>query len=339
MNKKPLFYFLVSLAFFSIGCENSNDALEEEKRIVYNLPPIDSITDSIKNDPENPELYFERALRLSQNNHHKLANEDYLKAYNMTKREDIAMNYVSSLLLSQEFKKAIGFLEECIDNHPGYPEFRRRLGEVYIQTQQFDKALEHYEELVKIDDEDFEAWLEIGMLKAKMGDTMSAIQAMETSYAQLPIDYTGLALANLLIAKNDAKGIEICDMILSKDSSEFQTDAFYLKGVYYKTNNKPESAITQFDSCIKRDWKFVDAYLEKGIIYFNQQKFETALEVFTLAATVSHTVADTYYWMGRCFEELGQKTEAEDNYKRALLLDKNFYEAESRLRNLNNKST
>ncbi len=334
MNKKQLFYLILPVLLAAGACNNASDELEEEKRLVYNLPPIDAITDSIKNDPDNAELYLERALRLSQNNHHRLANLDYLKAYELTGKESVAMSYISSLLLSQDYQKAINFLEDCIENHPGFAEFRRRLGEVYIQTQQYDLALEQYEELVKMDDQDFESWLEIGMLKARIGDTAAAIQAMETSYGQLPLDYSGLALANLLVAQNDRRALDICDAILSKDSSEFQTDAFYLKGVYYKTNQKPEAAIIQFDSCIKRDWKFVDAYLEKGIIYYSQKKFETALDIFTLAATVSNTVADTYFWMARCYEALGRIDEAEENYQRALLLDKDFYEADSLLRNL-----
>lgn len=334
MNSRLLKFLLIIFAV-STGCEEAGNSMADEKRVVYNLPPFDSITDSIKNDPDNAALYFDRALRLSQHNHHLLANEDYYKAYSISGNESTAMAYVSSLLLSQKFTRAIDFLKECIDRHPDYPEFHRRLGEVYIQTEQYDKALLHFQELVKIDKEDFEAWLEIGMLQSRLRDTAAAIKAMETSYSLLPIDYSGLALANLLVSQNDGRALEICDIILGKDSSEFQTDAFYLKGVYYAANKNNAMAIAQFDSCIKRDWKFIDAYLEKGIIYYHQQKYEQALETFTLSATVSNTVADSYFWMGRCYEAMGRKQEAADSYLRALQLDKQFYEAEKRLKQLN----
>ncbi|WP_350340127.1 tetratricopeptide repeat protein [Paraflavitalea speifideaquila] len=53
-----------------------------------------------------------------------------------------------------------------------------------------------------------------------------------------------------------------------------------------------------------------------------------------MAATVSNTSADAYYWMGRCYEALRQPEEALQNYQRALSLDKGFDEAREGIRRL-----
>ena len=86
-------------------------------------------------------------------------------------------------------------------------------------------------------------------------------------------------------------------------------------------------AIVQFDSCVQRDWKFTDAYIEKGIALFKQRNFDRALHTFQMAATVSNTSPDAYYWIGRCYEATSKKDEAILNYERALALDRNFLEA------------
>jgi tetratricopeptide (TPR) repeat protein len=75
------------------------------------------------------------------------------------------------------------------------------------------------------------------------------------------------------------------------------------------------------------DWKFQEAYIEKGLIYFDQKNLDEALQQFKLAATVSNTYPDAYYWQGRCYEVLGMKDEALKNYARAYALDKNFTQA------------
>ncbi len=43
--------------------------------------------------------------------------------------------------------------------------------------------------------------------------------------------------------------------------------------------------------------------------------------------TITPSFADSYYWMGKCQEAMGQKEEAKLNYMRAYGLDKSFTDA------------
>jgi tetratricopeptide (TPR) repeat protein len=89
-----------------------------------------------------------------------------------------------------------------------------------------------------------------------------------------------------------------------------------------------------FNECIRRDWKFADAYIEKGIILYDQKRYDSALNVFVMAATVSQTNPDAWYWMARCYEVLGKNDAALLNYERALAIDKDFEEAREGIRRL-----
>jgi tetratricopeptide (TPR) repeat protein len=56
------------------------------------------------------------------------------------------------------------------------------------------------------------------------------------------------------------------------------------------------------------------------------------LSIFQLAATVSNSNPDAYYWIGRCYEISGKKEDARIYYERAAALDKNFAEARAALK-------
>jgi len=82
-----------------------------------------------------------------------------------------------------------------------------------------------------------------------------------------------------------------------------------------------------FNDAIQHDYYFLNAYIEKGKVLFDEKKYTDAMKVFQLANTISATFPDAYYWMGKCQEAVGQKDEAKLNYQRAYGLDKTFTEA------------
>jgi tetratricopeptide (TPR) repeat protein len=317
-------------ALLIIGCGQDNT--ENPERIL-SKPPYAGITDSIKATPQNADLYLVRAIRLSQNNQHELATRDYEKAWELAPAESTALQYVSNLLLVDQPAEAVKLLKACIEKYPASTEFRRRLSEVYAQVGASEEALEQYNELLEKDSLNFETWFEKGTLLVQLKDTPDAIKAMERSYELQPINYTGLALANLYAATLNPKTLALCDELISKDTT-FINEAIFLKGTYYSDTKQYALALEQFEECIKRNWKFTDAYIEKGIVLYEQKQYPEALEVFGIAATVSNTNADAYYWIARCYEATGRKDQALQNYQRALAFDKDFIEAREAIKRL-----
>jgi tetratricopeptide (TPR) repeat protein len=297
-------------------------------------PPFASITDSIKKFPDNPGVYLERAVRLSQHNKLELATADFKKAWELSQDPGIALEYVSNLLLVNKIEDATKLLQECAERFPANTDFNRRLGEIYSETGNVKAAVQQFDDILEKEPDNFEAWFDKGVLLAKMKDTMGAIEALERSFAIQPVSYSGLALANLFITRRDPKALQICNYLISQDSLALQTDALFTKGVYYTETGKHELALQQFEECIKRDWKLTDAYIEKGIIFYEQQKYDTALKTFNMSVTVSNTSADGYFWIGRCYEAMNNIDKAIENYQRAVSLDRSFIEASQRIKRL-----
>jgi tetratricopeptide (TPR) repeat protein len=323
----------LTVCLFSCA-SNDKSGDDDNSHKVLASAPFKGISDSIKQFPDNIELRLRRATLLSQNNLHQVATADYKKSWEMTGDENIGLMYISNLLLSDKVPEAMKLLNEGTEKFPDNTEYHRRLGEVYLQKGQYNEALKQYDNLIAQDSSNFEAWFDRGTLLAKMKDTNEAINSLETSFALLPINYSGLALANLYVSRKDPRALEVCNILLSRDSTESQTEPLYMKGVYYSEVKEYDNALKQFEECIKRDWKMTDAYIEKGIILFERKNYTEALKVFNMAATVSNTDADAYYWMGRCFENTGDKENAILNYERAFALDDSFIEARAAIRRL-----
>ncbi len=298
--------------------------------------PYKPLTDSIASAKEDQTagLHFRRAQLLSQNNQHELAADDYRQAWEAAPDENTGLRYASTLSIIGQPDRAIRLLKACQQKWPSDLEFPGMLAELYNQLGRYKEALDIYDTITRVDSNNFDAWYEKGLLYEKLPDTAAAIQALEKAYRLAPVNTYGLELAHLYAETKNATALAICDKALQKDSTHELLDPFFIKGIYYANMTQYKKAITQFDSCIRRDWKFTDAYLEKGIAFYEQKQYDSARSIFQMTIHVSNTYPDGYYWMGRCYEVAGNKDEAVIYYRQALALDKNFKEAEDRIKSL-----
>jgi tetratricopeptide (TPR) repeat protein len=325
--------FICCIIFFTEAC-NSSDKKNTGKEEILSKPPFAAITDSIRQFPDQAQLYFERAQLLSQKNLHEIATADYKKSWELKPDELTAIQYASNLSITDKADEELQFLENCMQQFPRNREFKRIMGEAYIQSGKSKNALGLYDNILKNDPNDFEAWYEKGMLLANLKDTANAINAIKNAFAIQPTNTYALELAHLYAETKNAGALVLCDEVINRDSAQELIDPFFIKGIYYSNIKQYETAIVQFDSCIQRDWKFTEAYIEKGIAFFKQQNYDVAMNTFRMAATVSNTDPDAYFWIGRCYEAINKKDEAIQYYQRAVSLDKNFTEAKEAIRRL-----
>lgn len=303
---------------------------------LLNKAPYRGLTDSIARFPKDAELYKKRAVLLSLNNKHELATADYEKAWELAPDENTGQEFVANLLLVNQPLEAVALLKECITKFPGNAEFRRRLSEVLIQTGNNVEALKEYDEIIRIDSANFEAWYEKGVLYARTGDTAAAIVSLQRAYELQPIYFIGNTLADIYASSMDPRTVPFCDTLIARDSLKIQVEPHFIKGRYFADSKMYNEALQEFEACIRLDWKFTDAYLEKGLVYFEMKEYKKALETFTFTTTVSNSNPDAWYWMGRCYEAMGDKENAIANYRKAYALDKGFIEARERAKQLNN---
>jgi tetratricopeptide (TPR) repeat protein len=332
---KSLWALVLATSLIS-ACTNQNSKKEDEQAAILRKLPFAPLTDSLQTAKGNlaADLYFRRGELLARSNHHELAADDYRHSWDLAPEERTGFRYASTLSIIGQITPAVQLLQDCEKRFPGDDAFPAMLADLYQQAGKNKEALGIYDNLLQHDSTNNEAWYEKGLLLEKILDTPGAINALKKAYGLQPVNTYGLELAHLYAESRNPVALSICDDVLRKDSSHESIDPLFIKGIYYSNTAQYKKAIAQFDSCIGRDWKFTDAYLEKGIALYKQNRYDSAMSTFLMTVKVSDTYPDGYYWVGRCYEATGRKDQAILYYRQALALDKEFTEAADRIKHL-----
>lgn len=323
------FFILTTLSINA--CKNKKTDPETPVSVVEINPAYKSINDSIRQFPEDASLYLSRAIRLTQENAHELAYDDFHKAWILQPVLQNALPYAANMAVLGKQGERISVLERVYQENDSNAQVGRLLAEAYAGFGKPGQSLMIYNKMLGRDSLDPETHYEKAIILEQLKDTAAAIKALQKAYAAQGVDTYGLELAHLYAEQKNPKSLQICDFILKQDSALILTDPFFIKGIYYANVKQYPRAISQFDSCISRDWKTTDAYLEKGRAFFQMGNFNAATKTFNMAVTVSNTDPDAYYWLGRSYEAVHKKAEAINNYRKAVSLDKDFIEARQRM--------
>ncbi|PWU01530.1 MAG: hypothetical protein C5B52_07140 [Bacteroidetes bacterium] len=217
-------------------------------------------------------------------------------------------------------------LEAAIRANPDSVSLRFRLVNEFSKQGKIKEAVAETDSLIAKDSTNAAFWYKRGALLMNLPDTNLAITAFKRSIALAPMFMEPrLDLASIYASRNNALALVLADQVLHfSEDPRTQTQARYLKGLYYSNNNENQKALQEFDTCIVNDYTFLEAYTEKGLILYDQKEYANALKVFEKAMVVSNTYAEAYFQAGRCELALGNKEEANQYFQKAAGLDKSY---------------
>jgi tetratricopeptide (TPR) repeat protein len=318
--------FLLAPAFLLISC-NDNDEAAAPGEEVLSQAPYSTITDSLKREPKNAELYFRRAILLNTNNLPDLALLDFQHAWAQAKQEKYAVG-ISNILLDKKSDSLIAFMNEALGKLPESLLLRLALVRAYDARNMTDSALAACDHLLATEPDQVNTLMLKASLLEKKEDTSGMISVLEKAHRLLPANLEVTEkLAYQYAESKNSKALALADSLIMIDTLLQHPDAYYIKGMYYSNINDRANAISLFDQTIRHDHRYLNAYIEKGKIQLNQKKTAEAFKTFELANTVSPAFPDAWFWMGKCQEAMGQKEDAKLNYEKAYGLDKTFTEA------------
>jgi tetratricopeptide (TPR) repeat protein len=127
----------ILLIFISSCTDKSTNSPYGE---LLSQPPYASLTDSIKQQPDNDELYFRRAVLLNTNELPEPSLDDFKKAWSLKKDERYAFG-ISNLLLDRKPDSAILFLREALEELPASTLLQLTLARCYESQNKNEEAL------------------------------------------------------------------------------------------------------------------------------------------------------------------------------------------------------
>jgi tetratricopeptide (TPR) repeat protein len=321
--------YLLSLSIVAIlvvtGCNNQQESSAFSD--ILSRAPYSVLTDSIDKEPNRDDLYFNRAVLLNKDNFPEPALADFQKAWSLKKEEKYAYA-IGTILVEKKPDSAVMFLATALKELPQSILLRLSLARSYDAQGKTDEALKACDDILAINPEQVDVLKFKASLLDKKQNTNESIGVLEKAYALTPFDVElNYILALKYAETKNPKVIQLCDSLILADSLAIHADPYYYKGIYYATIGEKAKALALFEQAIKKDYNFMEAYIEKGSILYEQKKYAEAISVFKLALNVSPQYAPAYYWLGKCQETTGDKQEAKLNYQRAYGLDKTMVEA------------
>ena len=228
-------------------------------------------------------------------------------------------------------------LQKAIKKYPDSLSLVQNLIEIYRDEGSYDSALLLTDIQIKKDSGNAFLWNMKATLLFENGDTLNSIDALEKAINIYPLPEYFVALGTIYAEIKNSKALAIANELLKTNRVKSGKDAMFIKGLYYSYTNEKRRAINYFDSSLAMDYTYMFSYREKAIALYDLGRYEEGIEVLKRAVTLQNNFDEGYFWMGKCYEKLGRKKEAIQNYQTALLYDKNFIEATEALNKLKNQ--
>ncbi|MFZ5818529.1 MAG: tetratricopeptide repeat protein [Chloroflexota bacterium] len=270
--------------------------------------------------------------------------------------------------LNRQFKSAyekgdwdtvISSMEEIARLEPEAPDPYYYIGEAYRFQGNHRKALDAYNQALKVDSQFGPAYL--GLARARLMQdpnanvTVLLDEALKRDpnfgevYLERAIYYLKdkdpeLALADLSTAERLLSGsplvyyyqsqaylaLEDFDKALEAAQNANQADltmlpAYFTLGKIYLGQGDSAQAIAALEAYTQYEPRDAEAFALLGKAYYEQGDCEAAIETMSLGISLDSARRDTYLYRGLCYVETGQADKAEFDLKRALQTYKNAF--------------
>jgi tetratricopeptide (TPR) repeat protein len=236
---------------------------------------------------------------------------------------------------TNELPEYVTNLQERVKKFPDSTGLRLKLVDAYDSLGMFREGIALVDSVLKKDSANNAVWMRKGMLLEKIKDTTGAIYAYARSINIYPAVDAQLYLANLYAERKSDTALLLVNAVARQMfDNRTLAECDFIAGIYHARKGNTKMAEQLFDRCISQDLKFMEAYIEKGLLYYDQKKFPEALKIFQTAGTVEPSYADAFYYQARCMEALGRTQDAINMYQQSLRLDPQLKESSDALTRL-----
>lgn len=218
-------------------------------------------------------------------------------------------------------------LKDLITQFPDSLLLKENLIQYYRDNGNYGNAIAATDNALRKDSLNARLWDIKATLHFENADTMNAIHSLERAIEIFPAPEYIISLGPLYAQTKNPLALALADGLLGSPKANAEPQALFIKGLYYSAVGDKIKAISFFDKCLSLNYNDLFAYREKAICLYDMGKYNEAVELLQRSVTVQSTFDEGYYWMGRCYEKLGKRKEAIDNYRLALQIDPDYIEA------------
>lgn len=327
-------YFLCSALFScnpareDLPLPESNDSLPAD---------IQAVNLKIREDRNNPSLYFERAKAYFAHRDVEHALSDVQIALKIDSTVAAYHVFASDLYFTQnKTRDAKNELKVAIALDSAHSEALIKYSQLFYFFRKFDSATIYINKSLHFNKTNPVAHFQKGMILKEWGDTAKAISSFQTAveYDQQYYDaYMQLGLLHSYLKNPLALGYFDNALQLQQGSVE----ARYAKAVFLQSTEKYDAALAEYERILKDHPDHRDASYNIAALLYEQNKTDEALKKFELLIARDANFDRAHYGLGMCYEKKGIIYKAKEAYKMALAINPQFEPAAQQLDGLNKR--
>lgn len=294
-------------------------------------PAIDDLTLMIRQQPNDPTLYAQRAEQYYEKEGYDEAIQDLQAALSLDSTNveyhhllaDVYMDYFRSRLALRTMERAAALYPERIPT-------LLKLSEYQYILKQYDASLATIDKVLKLDARNAGAYFMLGMNLKEMGDTTRAINSFQTSVEIEPSQIDAwITLGRLHAAINSPLAERYFDNAIAEGQGS--VIPIHAKADFLRDRGDLDSALELYQEINRLDRQYEEAYFNAGVIYLKKDSLQKAYDLFNIAVGVYPLYVKAYYFRGLTAEMLGNMAQARTDYQHALNMVPDYEDAKAGL--------
>jgi tetratricopeptide (TPR) repeat protein len=276
--------------------------LAESQQLNFAVP-VEWVNELPKRSAPAPKLeqttsneWLNKAVELEMNQNWK-EMLDWCRKWTISKPGDADAWYILGIasVKTKQAARAIEAYQQAIRINPDYVFAWYNLGFTYAETKQTAKAIESFKQAIRINPDYADAWNSIGTAYIETKQAARAIEAYQQAIRINP-DYV-FAWNNIgkvyAETKQTAKAIESFKQTIRINQDD--NEAWYSLGVIYGETKQAAKAVEAYQQAIRVNPDDADAWYNLGVAYKNSHQIGNVTEVYKRLKTIDRNLAEKYF--------------------------------------------
>lgn len=192
-------------------------------------------------------------------------------------------------------------------------ELYNKRAKIYLGLKQFPEAKNDSKRAIRIDSTQAPFYLTLADIYFSENNTREAKELLESTAKKFPDNIESLLkLAELyFLVQKYQDGITYVNNALK--INENLAKAYYIKGSIYRESGDTSRAISNLETAVEQDNKYVDAYYDLGVLYAARRN-PIALDYYNNALSVDPNHVEANYAKAKLLQDIGKIDEALAQY-------------------------
>lgn len=221
---------------------------------------------------------------------------------------------------SQNTTEELKQLDAQLLAQPDNSDLYHKRAAYYFNKKKYDESFADVTKAIKIDSTKAEYFLTLSDLYFITNKTANVKTALEKciSLDKKNVDAM-LKLAELyLYVRKHEQSMKYINMALKVN--QYNSKAYFMKGMNYKELKDTARAISSMQTAVEQDQEYYNAYIQLGILCA-AKKNPLAVQYYKNAIRIQVNSAEAWYNLGKCYQDMGDWTNALATYTNLLQID------------------